>query len=623
MVRNILLAASLFVALCVAPQAYALVEILPISPRIVDQADDDFFDVTSSGIPIVSLGSKAFLQVSADEALTGISWTFSSKPAGSNTSFLNGTSTLTALIPDVVGIYEVRVSATLASGEALNDAVSIVAGTFEGVGNLNGAAGFPHCAVCHPANADEWLDTTHATILSSHLNGMKSGQYDESCFECHSLGYRPGALPPNGGFDDAASAEGVEVGDLADQVNLAFEVNHDNDPDNDVAFWEELSPALRAESNVQCEMCHGPGSQHRGVKQGIFKPWNSNSCNQCHDSMGFDGHPYSHDSSGHSKVISTFASDPARLQTSCAKCHSSEGFVTLAVDGGTVDDLDAGIAPHGVTCVACHDPHDAALPSQLRLSGDVVLESGHTYSGGKGGLCASCHDSRISSDLLAYIETSTRGPHHGTQADVMLGVNAWDFGAPFVSTESVHNEVVEDTCVACHMATVPDNGWTQEQGTVLGGHSFAVVNAEMGIDNHGNACLSCHLTMTDVDRLLPESGQDYDGNGVKEGIQTEIKGLMAATAAKLQERYPDVTLNDDLSLNVPSAVFALLTFDEKAVIHNYRLMHNDGSYGVHNARFTVEVLQKSYSALVETGFASDFPTAFTVGSVNVIDWPSY
>lgn len=623
MLRNIWLVASLLLLLGVVPSVNARVEILPVSPRLVNQSQDDFFDVTSSGIPIVGLGAKTFLQVSADEAISNIVWSFSSKPAGSSASFINGNSALTAFAPDVVGIYEVKVDATLASGEALSEGVSIVGGTYEGVGNLNGPASFPHCAVCHPGNAEQWLDTAHATAFSSHLNGMQTNQYDESCFQCHTLGYNPGQLPPNGGFDGAIAAEGVSASELADQANLAFDLNHDKDPKNDVAFWDDLSPAIRAESNVQCEMCHGPGSQHHGIKQHIFKPWNANSCAQCHDSMGYDGHPYSFDSSGHSEMISLFASEPERLQSSCAKCHSSEGFVALAVNGGTTDELDPGIDPHAVTCAACHDPHDASLPNQLRITGDVAIESGDVFEGGQGGLCATCHNSRVSGDLTEYIQTSTRGPHHGTQADVMLGVNAWDFGTPFVTQESVHQEVVQDTCVACHMAKVPENGWTQEQGTVLGGHSFAIVNADMDIDNHTNACLPCHLTMTGIDRLLPNTGQDYDGNGVKEGIQTEIKGLMGLVAMRLQERHAEITVNDDLSLSIPSSLFENLTFEEKAVIHNYRLLHNDGSYGIHNARFTVEVLQKSYSALADANFATEFPAAFTIGSVGVKDWPSY
>ncbi len=621
--RNIFVLSSMIVVLFAASGVEARVDILPISPRIVNQSVSDFFDVSSSGSPVVGLGSKTFLQFSSSDAVASLNWSFSSQPSGSTAVFMNGSSEVSAFVPDVVGVYEVNVAAALASGEVVNEGVSIIAGAYEGVGNLNGAASFPECAVCHPANAEQWLGTTHGQTLELHLNGMRTNQYDESCFECHTLGFRPGALPPNGGFDDAVAAAGVNLGELANQANLAFDVSNDDDPNNDIAPWDDLSPDVRAQANVQCEMCHGPGSQHRGVTQNIFKPWNANTCNQCHDAQGFDGHPYSHDFSSHSDLPGLFAILPTLLQSDCAKCHSSEGFVVLAVEGGTTANLDAGVDPHGVTCVACHDPHEATLPNQLRISEEVVLESGHTFKGGMGALCATCHDSQVSGDLEAYINTSARGPHHGTQADVMLGVNAWNFGAEFVSEESVHNYVLQDSCVTCHMAAVPENGWTQEQGTLIGGHSFAIVNAEAGIDNHRNACLSCHLTMTGVDRLLPESGQDYNGNGIREGIQTEIKGLMALVAAKLQERHPDITINDNLSLGIPSNVFSAMSFDEKAVIHNYRLMHNDGSYGIHNARFTVEVLQKSYSALVETDFASDFPTAFTVGSVNVIDWPSY
>lgn len=623
-----LLSVSLLLPLWLSAAAYARIDLLPASPRIVNQSEEDLIDTTSSGIPVVEIGGKVYLQASANipgVSLDQIAWSFAARPSGSEPSTFVQGGELFAFIPDVEGVYEVELSA-MQGAASLTETIRIVAGTYDGVGNLNGGRPeFPACALCHDANAATWLDTAHAGALRFHMNGMRTDQYDGSCLECHTLGYAPGQLPPDGGFDDALAASDLTAADIADQVETAYQLNNDRDPDNDVDFYNQLEPDVRAMANVQCESCHGPGSQHLGNTQNIFKPWNAHSCAECHDAQGFDGHPYSYDSSGHPVLKGAFAQAPALLTSACAKCHSANGFVTLAVEGGQPADIDASIEPHGVTCVACHDPHEAANPHQLRVHDDVTLESGFEFNNaGTGAICAECHQSRVNTDLASFIESNPAGPHYGPQADVMLGVNAWDYGQGFVTETSIHKYAVQDSCAACHMAHSPaEGGWTPERGTVLGGHSFALVDSETAADNHRNACLSCHLTITGIDRLLPETGEDYDGDGVREGIQSEISGLMAVVASRLQERQPGVEINDDGSLTVSSNLYRQMSFDEKAAVYNYRLLRLDGSMGIHNPRFAVEVLQKTYGALAGVEFADAFPRAYSVGPVGVSDWPAH
>ena len=48
-----------------------------------------------------------------------------------------------------------------------------------------------------------------------------------------------------------------------------------------------------------------------------------------------------------------------------------------------------------ITCQACHNPHDASNPYQLRLGYNVTLSDGTVVTNaGTGGSCMECHNSR-------------------------------------------------------------------------------------------------------------------------------------------------------------------------------------------------------------------------------------
>ena len=47
----------------------------------------------------------------------------------------------------------------------------------------------------------------------------------------------------------------------------------------------------------------------------------------------------------------------------------------------------------------------------------------------------------------------------------------------------------------------------------------------------------------------------------------------------------------------------------RRAIWNHNLIARDGSLGVHNAAFTVQLLQKTYTAAGGNSFATDFPSA--------------
>jgi hypothetical protein len=605
--------------------ATAEVEIVPVSPRMIEGDETEFFDQKTSGLQVVSIGAKTYLQVnpdSSDDELINVQWAITTQPDGSSPQLVNPNDALTAIIPDLEGNYELQVTAQVANSiTTIDETVQLVAATYTGVGGRTGnAPGFPDCALCHSDVNTQWVETHHANVMKAHLNGERSDQYDASCFECHTNGFLDDATIANGGFNNAVNSINADLNEIAERVNDAYIKNNDNDPDNDIFYYDTFESELKVADSVQCEMCHGPGSKHLGNVNNIGKRWDARMCAQCHDAMGHNNTPYPFDSSSHKNIINAgFA------QTSCGKCHAAEAFVRLNVNNDETtapEDSD----PHSVSCVACHDPHDKTLPKQLRIYGDVVLESGYEFTdGGLGGICASCHQSRVNSDLEEYIETSTRGPHHGTQADVMLGVNLWTFGREIENPASVHKDVVEDTCSACHLARIPENGWSVEKGILLGGHSFKVTNdmdtddTSDDISNVNNACLPCHMTISSVNRVMV-AGEDYDANGKVEGIQTEVKGLLTRVADALIEKYPSIEIDDEGHLTIPSSVFNQMTFNEKAAVHNYRMFLNDNSFGIHNGRMTVQVLQLSHEAISTISLKVFNPNVTLIGTSTSNHW---
>lgn len=595
----------LLIVLFVLPMCIpaAEMQLLTVSPRMVEMDEGDLFDKTASGFAIVEIGGKVYLQVTPRDNpadWTNINWSFDSHPINSGAVFQATDTLLNTFQPDKDGEYAVRFTADY-KGEPIVLTGTIQAGYYIGAGGLAGE--LPECALCHSDIAQSWSQTAHASVFQRFLNGEETGQYDLSFFQWHTLGFNQDPLAKNRGFDDKANQLGVDLNGLVDQVEQAYQLRNDSDPANDPDFFAALPRPVRAKANVQCESCHGPGSKHFGTIGTIGNSWSAHNCLTCHDDFEPVAKPVAQDTSGHSTINPLFSDFPGLLKSDCAKCHSAQAFVAFAVENEVDEYLNSEVEPHGITCAACHDPHEKNHAKTLRIQGDITLEGGAEFKdGGRGAMCVVCHESRVYEPLQTYIDSNRGGPHYAPQADVTLGINAWDFGEPYETGESIHKLVVEDTCVACHMADIPENGWTQEEGILLGGHSFKLANhrgttdPSDDINNLRNSCLPCHFTLTSFDRLTPP-GTDYDGDGQREGIQTEVQGLLDQIASILMARYSTLVRHPDGELEVSSQLFSVLSFDEKAVIHNYRLVQRDGSLGIHNPRFAVEVLQRSLNAL--------------------------
>lgn len=543
---------------------------------------------TSGGLSTVGLGQPAYLEAQvrltvAASNILGVAWELTSKPIGSaavlEASPLPSSMPIynpgdrgffqladrTLLRPDVAGQYVVRATVSTNGGNLVLTR-TVTAATYLGA---------QICQLCHsggylPENTmARWAQTGHATALAKAVDGVSTSHFTQNCIKCHSVGYDTNALAVNSGFDDVQKSTGWTMPPVLTNGNFAA-----------------MPQSLREKSNVQCENCHGPGSEHAsafGDTNRIAVSFSAGDCAQCHDSEPYHLKGQEWNNSLH--AVAT-RSPTGETRASCVRCHSAMGFTDYAAG---LPEGSRRTAYEAITCAACHDPHGATNnPAMLRTMSPVALMDNKTVitDGGKGLLCMNCHMSRR--DATNYVETtaggSTFGPHHGPQADMLAGANAITYGKEIPS--SAHAEVVEDTCVACHLQEVAASN--PAFGNV-GGHTFrpgwngGTTNTIADDVHLTGACVQCHGEIESFDFKR----SDYDGDSIVEGVQTEIKGLLEQLGNLLPPAGPGVTINSSFTKPQLRAAF------------NYLFVLEDGSYGVHNVSYAVGLLKASIADLTD------------------------
>jgi hypothetical protein len=550
---------------------------------------------TSGGLFTVGLGQPVYLEAQvlatvAASNILGVTWELTTKPIGSATTL--ETSPITANMPIYSpgdrGFYQVapadgrRMLRPDMTGQYIVTAtVATNGGTLVLTREVTGATylGSQTCMLCHsggflPDMVTPWSKTHHATALTNAVDGHYGTHFNQNCIKCHSVGYDTNPLAVNGGFDDVQA-----------QTGWTFPTTLTN------GNWLAMPQSLREKGNVQCESCHGPGSEHAtslGSASKISVSFSAGDCAQCHDSAPYHVIGVEWANSLHSEATRT---PTGETRAACVRCHSAMGF-TDSMAG--LPQSQHRTAYEAITCAACHDPHgEPTNPSMLRTVAPVTLMDGVTTisNAGKGALCVNCHMSRV--NAATYAETTAGsshfGPHYGPQADMLAGVNAVTYGKEIPS--SAHREVVEDSCVACHLQNVSasDSAFGQ-----AGGHTFRPgwdggTPDDKSDDVHlTGSCVDCH---GNIDTFNLKRA-DYDGNGVVEGVQTEVKHLLE----KLGNLLPP--------LGSPTVtVTASYTRQQLRAAFNHKFVYYDGSYGVHNVSYAVGLLKASIADL--TGDANE------------------
>jgi len=623
---------GMLVAFCVFAQTAlaappATIKILSVSPRLRDQSPSDVYDARSTGLDVVGINTRVYLVPATDAnyatSITGYTWSVVTQPSGGAVIDYD-TSSLLKLHPTKGGEYIIRLVPKVLGVDSTPTTQRIYAARYVGTGTEGSNTPVPPMcgfSSCHgnsaPENLNktsEWLGTAHAHKLENHLNGLSGSHYSTSCLECHTVSFEKAAQGDTDFYQEAQRIA-FNLSQIPTWVEDAATSSHPH--------WGDLPAALQLKSNIQCESCHGPGSDHMGNKAKISGPhFDANSCRQCHDSgSGYQQKFYQYDHSGH--VESDLASEGhVRDTASCHKCHITEGFVSITVDGQSA--IPSEITTRNpVSCVACHDPHSEENEHQLRTTATVTLPNGTVFSGGLGNVCANCHNSRVSNPLTT-INTSYRGAHHGPQADILLGKSAYDWGMPYPVGASVHASVTTETCVTCHMAPAPRGAYAP----LVGDHTFRITSEDGKSSNTVRACGQCHKGLTTTDRVLPAGSRpDYDGDGLRSGIQYEVGRLLLNVRNRIVLRIPGTSWNaEENKIDISQQDWSKLTFNQKAVLYNFNLCSEEKSRGIHNTKYVVAVLQRSWYYLTGHLYSRDYPRATIIDNTTAVRpelWRNY
>jgi hypothetical protein len=288
----------------------------------------------------------------------------------------------------------------------------------------------------------------------------------------------------------------------------------------------------------------------------------------------------------------------------CQRCHTSEGFIEFARKG-KIDPKKFVSNPSEIGCFTCHAPHEAGNFS-LRKTTKVTLANGVVFEKEKGNLCANCHQARRNSKdevRARNIPSDSWGAHHGPQADMLLGTNAYEFPGKTYS-KSVHALLPKADCVTCHMA-LPKGRYSLSPA--IGGHSFKVegeVHERPTLNTAGCLESGCHKEMKPVrgtfyfDRKAPV---DYDLDGKVESLQEEVQGLYERIINKegtgLLQRMKDPPYDPKGKFINNKTQYPI---EVVAAVYNYKFVQEDRSKGIHNTTYAIQILMDSIKALDKT-----------------------
>jgi hypothetical protein len=319
----------------------------------------------------------------------------------------------------------------------------------------------------------------------------------------------------------------------------------------------------------------------------------------------------------------------------CGNCHADDGLAQRAassvatVDDGSVTNVTKGELEYldpttgmvndalyagsstvaEVYCTTCHavtpanDPHRTGIPwtpgsfpfvVSAGADAGAFIEKSATNGAvtgmsvgnlGPGNTCVWCHKSR--KDVTHYILPAGNvlstywGPHEGPQADVFSAVGGYEYAGQTYGT-STHQ--LKLSCVDCHMAPVAAN-------QNVGDHSFAPSLS---------VCLNCHAGAT-----------SFDINGGQTLDQTEMFEFEADlnAAGDLTRSVGPLTaaelIDGQFLLDSPRAGAGAvgdggtpgIGAPEAGALYNYLLIARGGGNGVHNPKYTQQLIYDSIFAL--------------------------
>jgi mono/diheme cytochrome c family protein len=299
-----------------------------------------------------------------------------------------------------------------------------------------------------------------------------------------------------------------------------------------------------------------------------------------------------------------FGGDYERAGSSCAECHTTEGFIQKT-SGKAVT---AAIQPSPPGCFACHSPHSRAnftlrTTSTVTLNSSVAGVADATFDYGKGNLCATCHHPRTMSPepdptKTAATDTLTISnnrwyAHYGVQSQLLMGTGGFQFAGYTYNGNSAHTTaplIKSEGCIQCHMADPAASG--SEFGQA-GAHTMNIRYGTSSSLVEGCKNAACHPTIT---------SPDYHS------VQTQVKAYLDTLATMMKDtsivnkfnvgaKKAWITGTDSAgySINASSGSGALKIrpASRSGALYNFFLIEHDLSLGVHNSVYSIDLLKSS------------------------------
>ncbi|MGE5507617.1 MAG: cytochrome c3 family protein [Chitinophagales bacterium] len=380
---------------------------------------------------------------------------------------------------------------------------------------------------------------------------------------------------------------------------------------------------------MTCQACHGPAGPHLAAKDVEAKratmqvSYEAAQCGRCHDqysewekSRHSDGYAF-----GYEEI-------PQALLLNCTKCHYPQGFAKAAAvarrdripfaqvefkkaafpGGPRYYDFSQlpGPVGQGTSCQACHDPHQIQPGNRLGLRAS------------RAELCGTCHADKWQNVLLEQTAGRTG--------------SAYEYPGRAYPTGNPHRTA--EGCLLCHMSeatTAKDAHGVRR----VGGHTLRMRDAgpdgrlggfgpapddprrrreDYGKDDLLNLapCQRCHPGATTFD-LKGRQSEIYR-------LWTELGGRLAALN---HGRLPGYKPGDKCATCHRGGT---LPFDDdpdlvlENAYTNYKLVGNDRSWGIHNYRYTRQLLEDSLRLLPPGARSSHHPDG--KGDGRVCAWPS-
>lgn len=304
-------------------------------------------------------------------------------------------------------------------------------------------------------------------------------------------------------------------------------------------------------------------------------------CTQCHNfSDSIVVKIFQYDASRHALGDLTVEG----TRNACAPCHTSQGFDEVIVTNA--DTTKTGVydaAP--INCRTCHNIHTTytsadwglKITSAFHPRYDKTATVDLAVNGGSSNLCGRCHqvlktspfpDKPTNDADSMSVFSPYWGPHHGPQSLMLAGMGAFEIGAAKFD-DSPHKDKL--ACGSCHQAP--------GIGNFVGGHTLNMSSDETG-DNVA-PCKACHNSATDFD---------------VDGKQTEIEGMF--DQLKLQQAQANILDTNSMQIKAGKKY----SQKQLAVLWNFLMVYNDRSMGVHNYKYTHDMLQAGIDYYTTKGY---------------------